>query len=497
MTATAATDSPVRTGTDAPTPTSPPADARSAAGAITALGLSGLLVALLQTMVVPLIPQFPSLLSVSPSSATWLLTATLLSGAVSAPVLGRLGDMYGKRRMLLLSLGIIMVASVLAALAPNFAVLVVARGLHGVAFGVIALGMSLMRDVLPPAKVAGGVGLMSSSLGVGGALGPPMSGVVAQYANWRVLFVLVAVGAVAIITLVLRAVPESTLRSGGRFDALGAVGLSIGLVCLLLAISKGSEWGWASPTVLGLLLAAAVVLTVWGRYELRRRSPLVDLRVAARPAVLRTNAATVLLGFAIFATVALATQILQAPVATGYGFGLSMLAAGLLLLPIGGSMVLFSSVSARISRLHGPRTTVMAGSALLVVGNAGVATLPGSVWLLVGAATVGAIGAALAYSALPLLIMQAVPATETAAANSLNTLMRQLGTSTVTAVAAAVSAALVAEVDGHLLPTGEAYTITFVAASMAALVALVIAARIPARRPRRGREVDAPPSVTG
>ena len=215
---------------------------------------------------------------------------------------------------------------------------------------------------------------------------------------------------------------------------------------------------------------------------------MVDLRVAARPAVLRTNLASVLLGFSIFATFALVTQILQAPVATGYGFGLSMLVAGVLLLPIGGSMVIFSSVSARISGRHGPSTTVVAGSALLVVGNAGIASLPATAWLVVVAATVGAIGAALAYSALPLLIMRAVPETETAAANSLNTLMRQLGTSTVTAVAAAVGGALVVRVDGHLLPAGSAYTITFLAAAVAALVALVIAALTPS--PRTGTGID-------
>ncbi|MBC3190440.1 MFS transporter [Pseudonocardia sp. C8] len=448
--------------------------------AIGVVSCCGLLVALLQTMVVPLVPVVPALLAVSPSSASWIITATLVAGAVSAPVLGRLGDMYGKRRMLLVSVWLVLASSVLAALAPNFAVLLVARALQGVSFGVIALGMSLMRDVLPAGRVGSGVGLMSSSLGVGGAAGPPLAGLVAEHASWRLLFAAVAAGALALVVLVPRLVPESRVRTGGRFDTVGALALGVALVLLLLGISKGGEWGWASTATLGSLGAAAVVLVLWGRYELRSGSPLVDLRVSARPAVLWTNVATVLLGFAIFATLVMATQILQAPVGTGYGFGLSMTDAGLVMLPLGGSMVVFSSVSARISRSRGPRTTVVLGAALLVLGNAGFATLPGSVWLVMVTATVSATGAALAYSALPLLIMRAVPETETAAANSMNTLMRQLGTSMVAAVAAAVAASLTMEVDGHLVPTGAAFTVSYLAAAGAALAGLVIAALTPA-----------------
>jgi predicted MFS family arabinose efflux permease len=468
--------------TDAPTGR----DVASPTAAILVLASCGLLVSLIQTMVVPLLPQFPQLMGVSASTAAWLVTATLVAGAVSAPVLGRLGDMFGKRRMLLVSLVLILVGSVLGAVAPNILVLLVARVLQGVSFGVIALGMSLMRDILPPEKVGSGVGLMSSSLGVGGAVGLPLTGIVVQHASWRWLFAGAAVVALVQIVVVSRMVPESHVRTGGRFDAVGSAGITVALVCLLLGISKGTDWGWGSPVVLGLLGGSVVVLVLWARYELRRRSPLVDLRVSARPAVLWTNLATVLLGFGIFATFMMATQVLQAPVATGYGFALSLLTAGLVLLPIGGAMVVFSPASAWLSRLRGPRTTLVLGGTLIALGNAGFALLPGTVLLIVVTATVGAIGAALAYSALPLLIMRAVPETETAAANSLNTLMRQLGNSTCAAVAASVGAAFVTQVDGHTLPAGTAYTVAFGAAALAAAVATIIGVFTPA--PLRVRE---------
>lgn len=438
------------------------------------LAACGLAVSLMQTLVVPLLPRYPELLHASTSTVTWLVTATLVAGAVCAPMLGRLGDMYGRRRMLVVALGLVTAGSALGALAPDVGTLIVARVLQGASLGVVPLGISIMRDLLPEGRVGGGVALMSSSLGIGGAVGLPVTGLVAEHASWRWLFAGASVLGAVLLLAVLRWVRESPERSGGRFDLPGAVGLAVALVCLLLAISKGVEWG-ALPA-LGLLSAALVVFAVWGRFELRTRSPLVDLRVSARPAVLWTNVASVLIGFAMFASFLVTTQILQAPVASGYGFGLSLVLAGVVMLPIGGAMGVFSPVSARLSQRFGPRTTLTLGTAILVVGNASLAVIPGSVALVMVAATVTAVGTALAYSALPLLIMDSVPSTETAAANSLNTLMRMLGTSSCSAVTAAVATGLIVVVDGRTIPSAAAYTVVYLAAAGAALVATGIAA---------------------
>lgn len=443
------------------------------------LASCGLAVSLMQTLVVPLLPQFPRLLDSSISTVAWLVTATLVAGAVCAPVLGRLGDMYGKRRMLLVALGFVTVGSVLGALAPGVEVLIVARMLQGAALGVVPLGISIMRDILPPERVGSGIALMSSSLGIGGAIGLPITGAVAQQASWRWLFAGAAVLGAVQFLIVRRLVTESSSRSGGRFDLPGAIGLGAALVCLLLAISKGSDWGWGSTPVLGLLAASVVLFAVWGRMELRVESPLVDLRVSARPAVLWTNIGSILIGFAMFAGFLVTTQVLQAPVETGYGFGLPLIVAGLALLPIGAAMAIFSPISARLSRRYGPRPALVAGTVVLLAGNLAMAFLPGSVVLVMTAASVTAIGAALAYSALPLLIMNAVPPTETAAANSLNTLMRMLGTSSCSAVVAAVATGLTATVAGVTLPSATAYTVVFLAAATAAAVAAVICALTP------------------
>ncbi len=437
----------------------------------------------MQTLVVPLLPQFPRLLNSSTSTVAWLVTATLVAGAVCAPVLGRLGDMYGKRRMLLVALGFVTVGSVVGALAPGVEMLIVARVLQGASLGVVPLGISIMRDILPPERVGSGIALMSSSLGIGGAVGLPITGAVAQQASWRWLFAGAAVLGAVQFLIVRRLVTESSTKSGGRFDLPGAIGLSAALVCLLLAISKGSDWGWGSVAVLGLLAASVVLFAAWGRMELRVDSPLVDLRVSSRPAVLWTNLGSILIGFAMFAGFLVTTQVLQAPVETGYGFGLPLLVAGLALLPIGAAMAIFSPISARLSRRYGPRPTLVAGTIVLIAGNLAMASLPEALVLVMGAAALTAVGAALAYSALPLLIMDAVPPTETAAANSLNTLMRMLGTSSCSAVVAALASGLTATVAGVTQPAAAAYTVVFLAAAGAAGVAAVISALTPHATP--------------
>lgn len=446
---------------------------------IAVLASCGLAVSLTQTIVVPMLPRLPQLLNASTTTVGWLVTATLVAGAVSAPLLGRLGDMRGKRRMLLIALGMVTAGSVVGALAPNVWVLMLGRTLQGASLGVIALGISIMRDVLPPGRVGSGVALMSSSLGIGGAIALPLTGLVAEHMSWRWLFAGAAVIGLLQVVLVQRAVPESESRTGGRFDLPGAIGLAIALVGILLAISKGAEWGWTSPQVLILVGTSAVTFGLWGRYQLRRESPLVDLRISARPAVLWTNVASILVGFSMFAGFLVTTQILQAGLDTGYGFGLSLMGAGLALLPIGLTMTVFSQVSARISRWRGPRATLVTGTVILAAGNVAMAAHPASIPLVITAAAVSSIGASLAYSALPLLIMGSVPTTETAAANSLNTLMRMLGTSTCSAFVAAVVTGITTTASGHVVPSPTAFTVIFLAAAGAAVLGGALAAVTP------------------
>jgi predicted MFS family arabinose efflux permease len=319
---------------------------------------------------------------------------------------------------------------------------------------------------------------MSASLGVGGALGLPLAAFVAQAADWHVLFW--AAGGLGVLVLigVLALVPESAQRAGGRFDVVGAVGLAVALVSLLLAVSKGGSWGWGSARIVTLFVVAAVVLLVWGWWELRTRQPLVDLRVSRRRQVLLTNTASIVFGFSMFAMSLVYPQLLQLPTSTGYGLGQSILVAGLVLAPGGLAMLAMSPVSARISAASGPRTTLMLGALVVAAGYGVGAVFHAAVWQLVVSSIVIACGIGLSYGAMPSLIMAAVPVEQTAAANSLNNLMRALGTSFASAIAGVLLASLVTTAG---VPTEAAFVLVMLLGAGAAIIALVIVGAIPPR----------------
>ncbi|OIJ93393.1 MFS transporter [Streptomyces monashensis] len=469
------------------TPVRPAEVGRSAPsrpGAVVAvLALAGITVSLMQTLVIPIVPELPTYLNASASNAAWAVTATLLAAAVATPMAGRIGDMFGKRLMLLISLVLLVCGSVVCALSDALVPMIVGRTLQGLASAVVPLGISIMRDELPPEKLAGSTALMSASLGVGGALGLPAAAFLADHFDWHVLFWTSAALGVVAFALVMLLVPESTVRSGGRFDAVGSAGLAVGLVSLLLAVSKGADWGWTSGTTLGLLALAAVVLVVWGVFELRTPQPLVDLRTTARRQVLFTNLASIAFGFSMFAMSLVLPQLLQLPAQTGYGLGRSMLTVGLVMAPQGLVMMAFAPVSAAVTKAKGPKVTLMIGAVIVAAGYGINIVLMSEVWHLILVSCVIGAGVGFAYGAMPALIMGAVPPSETAAANSLNTLMRSIGTSVASAVAGVILAQMTTSLGGHALPSENGFKVVMAIGAGAAVLAFVLASFLPRHRP--------------
>ncbi|MEV0381419.1 MFS transporter [Nonomuraea sp. NPDC050643] len=451
-------------------------------GIVTVMAVAGIVASLTQTLVVPLIGELPRLLGTSASNASWVITTTLLAGAVTTPVMGRLGDLYGKRRMMLVCSLPLILGCVVCALAGSLTPMIIGRGLQGMGMGMIPLGISALRDVLPPARLGPSIALMSSSMGIGGALGLPIAAAVAEYASWRVLFWATAVLSLLVAALIWLLVPVTPTGARGRIDVVGVLGLGTGLICLLLGVSKGADWGWASGTTLGLLAAAVVVLLAWGWWELRTRDPLVDLRVTARPQVLLTNIASIVVGFSMYAQALIVMQILQLPEATGYGLGQSMLAAGLWMAPSGLMMMIISPVSARLSAARGPKVTLIVGSLIMALGYGSSMALLGSTWGLLIVTCICNIGVGFAYGSMPALIMGAVPRSETAAANSFNTLMRSIGTTVSAAVVGVVLSQLTIEFAGRALPSEAGFRTGMLIGCGAALVAAAVTMALPSRR---------------
>ncbi|MFJ9720536.1 MFS transporter [Streptomyces sp. NPDC101213] len=464
---------------------------RAGGTVVPVLAFAGIVVAVMQTLLVPVIKDLPQLLDTSPSNATWVLTSTLLSGAVATPIMGRLGDLYGKRRTLILSLAVMVVGALVSAATSDLLTMIAGRTLQGFAMGAIPLGIGLMRDMLPRERLGSAMALMSSSIGVGGGLALPAAALVAQHADWHVLFYGAAGLGVLAIVLTLLVVPESPARAEGSFDLPGALGLSAGLVLFLLPITKGSDWGWSSVLTLGLFAASVAVLLLWGLMELRVKAPLVDLRTSARPAVLFTNLASIMVGVSFYVVSLVLPQLLQLPKSTGYGLGQSMVTAGLLVAPLGLTMMVTAPVYARLSAKYGPKITLILGLLIIAIGYGAGLGLMSAAWQSLVIAVVLGAGIGLAYSSLPALIVGAVPASETGAANGLNTLMRSIGTSVSSAVIGMVLADTANDVGGVAVPTMHGFRVSFLIATAAVAVGLLLALFLPRNTPATAPQLRA------
>ncbi|WP_256638528.1 MFS transporter [Streptomyces murinus] len=460
-----------------------PQPSRRTGGVVAALALAGTVAAIMQTLVTPLIAELPRILHTSSSNAAWVITVTLLVGGVCVPVSGRLGDLVGKRRMMLICVVPLVIGSVVCALSTSVVPMIVGRGLQGMGMGMIPLGIALLRDVLPAEKLSGSIALVSASMGIGGAIGLPLAAAVAQYADWQLLFWGSAVLAVIVGVLIFVVVPDVPAGAKGqRFDALGAIGLAIGLVALLLAISKGADWGWASGTTLALFAVAVLALPAWGRWELRTRDPLIDLRTTARPRVLITNAASVLVGVGMYSFMLIAPQLLQFPKATGFGLGQSMLAAGLWIAPGGIMMMVISPLGGKLINARGPKLALTCGAIVMAAGYALALPLMGTAFGIMLSGIVINSGVALAYGSMPALIMSSVPLSETAAANGFNTLMRSLGTTIGSAVIGVVLAHMTITLGGYTIASENGFRTGLLIGCGVALVSAAVASFIPAPR---------------
>jgi len=439
------------------------------------LALGGLAYALLSSAVVPALPTMQRDLGTSETGITWLLTGYLLAASVGTSIIGRLGDMYGKERLLLWTLAILAGGTLLAAVSSSLPLLIAARFVQGAGGGIFPLAYGIVRDEFPADKVAGGIGMLSAILGIGGGLGIVLSGVIVEHLDYHWLFWMPLVAVVAAGLATWRFVPESPVRTPGRVNWLAAALMTIGLSAVLLAVSQTTSWGWVSGKTLGLAGFGAAVSLLWIRVEVRSREPLIDMTMMRVRGVWTTNAAAFLLGAGLYASFVVFPQFAQLPKSTGFGFGASVVASGLYLLPATIGMTILGLRAGPISARFGSRNALLAGTLFATASFTMLALAHEHPYELLVAAALLGIGIGLSFAALGNLIVQAVPAGQTGVASGMNNVMRTLGG----ALGGQLSATFIADHMAKDLPTVTGFTETFLMATGFLLCCFVAGLLVP------------------
>jgi EmrB/QacA subfamily drug resistance transporter len=470
------------------TDTSPARQHHNVTLAILAVG--ALAFALAQTTVIPALSSMQHSFGVGTSDITWMVTAYFLAASVATPVLGRLGDMFGKERFLAIALGAFAAGSVVCALSNSLGPMIAGRALQGVGGGVFPLSFGIVRDEFPRERVPTGIALLGATAGIGGAIGLPLGGLLVDQASYHWIFWISAAMGVATTITTLRYVPESPLRTPGKVDLAGAAILAVGLSAVLIAISRANQWGWTSGRTVGLVAAGLAVLGAFVAYERRHPAPLINMRTLARRPVLTTNIATLLVGFGLFGTFILIPQLAELPSGGDIGLGLNATEAGLLMAPGGLMMLVAAPIVGRIGERVGSKPPLLAGCLLAAAGLVGMAVAHDHAGLIVLWGCVLNAGVGCAFAALPNLIVGAVDPHETGEATGVNTIARNVGASLGGQVAASIVASHVATGG---LPANKGFELAFLLSAAVAVAAAAFGLLIPVGR--RGAGVRGEPAL--
>jgi EmrB/QacA subfamily drug resistance transporter len=439
--------------------------------------------ALLQSLVTPVLGTIAVDLHTTQNTVTWVLTAYLLSASIFTPIMGRIGDIAGKERVFVITLVALGAGSLLAAVATNITVMIVARVIQGIGGGVLPLAFGIIRDEFPKEKVSAAVGLIASLSAVGAGLGIVLAGPIVSALDYHWLFWLPMIMTFAAAVAAHFFVPESPIRTAGRISWLPAVLLSAWLICLLLALSQAPTWGWGSVKVIGLLVGAVVLIVGWVAVEQRSASPLIDMNMMRRPAVWTNNLVALLIGSGMYAVFAFVPQFVQTPASSGYGFGASITQSGLILLPSTVAMFVFGMFSGRLAQVIGAKTVVILGCLIAVGSMAMFAFAHQEKWELYLATAILGAGFGLVFAAMSSLIVGAVPREQTGVASGMNANIRTIGGS----IGAAVMASIVtSDLGAGGLPKEAGYTHGFALLGGALVVAALAALLIPTAAANRG-----------
>ena len=446
------------------------------------LAATGVAYALLQSLVAPALPDLQAALHTSVNSISWVLTAYLLSASIATPIIGRLGDMHGKERLLVIVLVILCIGTVVSAVAASLAAMLVGRILQGAAGGIFPLAFGIIRDEFPRERVAGGIGLMSSLLGVGGGAGVVLAGPIVEHLSYHYLFWLPLIFLVPATIAIHLFVPESPIRVPGRVNWVGAALMSAGLALVLVAVSEAPTWHWLSAKTLTVLVVGVLLLVAWVWSETRTTHPLVDMRMMRIRGVWTTNAVAFLLGFGMYASFILVPEYVETPSHIGYGFDATVTGAGLFLVPATIAMLLVGAQTGRLERRFGSKPPLLAGALLTAAAYVLLAFARSEHWHVYLASTLLGAGIGLAFAAMANLIIENVGPAETGIATGMNTVTRTVGGAFGGSATASI---LAASIQSTGYPSSAGFTAAFAACALALVVGVLTGLAIPQRRPEQ------------
>ncbi|WP_245819814.1 MFS transporter [Rhodococcoides yunnanense] len=445
------------------------------------------IVAVVSSVGAPLIPTVAQTYDVSFSSAQWSLTIAMLAGAVTVPVIGRLGDGPWRRPVVIGALAIVLAGCVMAALPGNFAMLIVGRAFQGIGLGLMPLAMAIARDHLSAERARSCVAALSVTAVAGIGLGYPLTGVIANYWGFHACFLVAAVASAAVLLASIVVVPSSGHLARNPLDVLGAVTLGAGLASLLLALSMGGSWGWTSVPTIACLVASVVVLALWVRHELRCEHPLVQLRLLRNRSVLTADVTGLLAGVGMFVLSSSVIRFVQTPTDTGYGLGGSAMVAGLVLVPFSLASVLANKLLPAAGRYVAQNLVMPLGAAAFVVALVLLAFGRSELWVVFVLMGVAGLGVGFTFAAMPAFIVNAVPADEAGSALGVNQVLRTVGG----AVGSALSATILAAhtLPGATFPADSGYSAAALTGIVLWVATGLLALGLPLVRRRASREL--------
>ncbi len=451
------------------------------------LASAGLSYILQQTVIIPGLPTIQKELNTTPTWSTWVFTGFLLTSSVCTPLLGKLGDIYGKKKMLLVSLAIFGVGTLVAALSRSIALLIIARGLQGAAGAIFPIAYGIIRDEFPPERVSSGLSLLSATFGLGGGIGLILSGVILESLHWSWLFWIGLIPIVIAMVLVYFVLPESRVLRPSKLDIPGAASFSIALVALLFALSKGLSWGWSSAGTILLFAGSAALFGVFLYIETKVSEPLVDVAMLKNPAVLWTNWSAVFCGMSMYLSFLLVPNFCQVgrgfsdslKAKVNYGFSASVIQAGVFVIPASVMMLCFGPIIGKLEPIFGAKALVITGSLILGFSGLFLALWHSKPWEIYVAMAFVGMGISFVYSMFAKVIMDNVSKTETGIAMGMNTVFRTVGSVLGAQIGAAVIASDVIPDTGGKVPSVNGFIVAFYLSAGSGLVGAFCAMMIP------------------